>query len=257
MIDYHPDEARGWALDPPELAARVKGNTRAIVLCHPSNPTGAVYSRAELQAVLEIARRHELLVLSDEIYAKLLFGGAHVPTASLADDVPIVTFNGMSKAYLCCGWRLWWMTFSNLKRLPELKAAIGRLCDARLCAPTAQAIIPDALNGPQDHLDAMMRKLHARRDVIVSRLGRIPGLSVAKPEAAFYVMPRIDHPRVKDDEQWVLELLRETGVLFVHGSGFGQKPGTRHFRVVFLPPEDVLERAGDLVEQFMRAKYPL
>lgn len=252
---YYPDEAKGWVLDPEEIASRVTPRTRAIVLCNPNNPTGAVYPRAVLEGVLEVARRHRLLVVSDEIYAKLLFADRHVPTAALADDVPVITLDGLSKAYLACGWRVGWITFHNAHLMTGLKAAIRRLCDARLCAPgPMQAAIRPALEGPQGHIAEMVARMRERRDQVVERLARIPGLSVVPPGAAFYAMPRIDDARVKDDEQFVLELLRETGVLVVHGSGFGQRPGTHHFRFVYLPPPEVLSRALDQLEAFMRSR---
>jgi alanine-synthesizing transaminase len=258
VISYFPDEARGWALDPAEIESRVTPRTRAIVICNPNNPTGAVYSKESLEGLLEVARRHDLLVLSDEIYRKLIYERTHVPTASLARDVPVITFDGLSKGYLACGWRVGWMTFANPSRMGALKAAVLRLCDARLCSPgPMQAAIKPALEGPQDHVREAMGKLRARRDLVIERIGRIPGLSTVDPAAAFYAMPRVRHPRVQDDEQFVLELLRETGVLFVHGSGFGQLAGTQHFRLVFLPPLETLTRALDLLEQFMRTKYPL
>jgi alanine-synthesizing transaminase len=246
VVTYYPDEARSWAVDPEEIASRIQPSTRAIVLCNPNNPTGAVYPKEVLQGVLEIARRRKILVLSDEIYSKLTFDAPHVPTASLADDVPIITFNGISKAYLACGWRIGWMSFANAHLMTELKKAVLKLCDARLCSPgPAQATIRAALEGPHEHVREMMAKLRERREVLRRRIREIPGLSMVEPAAAFYAMPRIDHPGIKDDEKFVLQLLQETGVLFVHGSGFGEKPDTRHFRVVFLPQVDVLARAMD------------
>jgi alanine-synthesizing transaminase len=259
VVSYYADESKGWALDPAEVERSVTPRTRAIVICNPNNPTGAVYSREALEGVLEVARRHDLLVLSDEIYSKLTYEPrTHVPTASLTRDVPVITFDGLSKGYLACGWRIGWMTFANSDRMQALKSAVLRLCDARLCSPgPMQAAIKPALEGPQDHIPEMMRKLGERRDLVVKRIGGIPGLSLATPAAAFYAMPRIQHPAVKDDEQFVLELLRATGVLFVHGSGFGELPGTHHFRFVFLPPIQTLTRALDLLEGFMRERYPL
>ncbi len=255
---YYPDELQGWSVDPEEIASRITPKTRAIVLCNPNNPTGAVYPKEALEGVLEAARRHNLLVLSDEIYARLTFDQPHLATASLAKDVAIITFGGLSKTYLACGWRVGWMSFANSHLMPELKAAVLKLCDARLSSPgPAQAAIAPALEGNQDHLPEMMTRLRARREVLTTRVRGIPGLSLVSPGAAFYAMARVTHPEVSNDEQFVLELLRETGVLFVHGSGFGQRPGTHHFRVVFLPPAEVLERAFDKVEGFMRSRYPV
>ncbi|WP_257454736.1 aminotransferase class I/II-fold pyridoxal phosphate-dependent enzyme [Archangium lipolyticum] len=255
-VPYSLDEENGWSLDLEEIDALCTPGTRAILLCSPNNPTGAVLDRKVLEGLLEIARRRGLVVLSDEIYDKLLYDKAHVATASLARDVPIITFNGLSKAYVACGWRVGWLVFCNAHLMPELKGAVMRLADARLCSPAPQqyAIAP-ALEGPQDHIPEMMGRLRARRDLMVRRINAIPGLSVVEPAAAFYAMTRIQLPGVTSDEEFVLSLLRETGVLFVHGSGFGQKQGTHHFRVVFLPPEDILTAAFDRLEAFVRERY--
>jgi alanine-synthesizing transaminase len=257
-VPYMLDEDNGWSLDLEEIERLCTPGTRAILLCNPNNPTGAVLDRKVLEGLLDIARRHGLVVLSDEIYDKLLYDKSHVATASLATDVPIITFNGLSKAYLACGWRVGWLVFCNSYLMPELKNAVLRLADARLCGPAPQqyAIVP-ALQGPQDHIPEMMKRMRSRRDLMVRRINAIPGLSVVEPAAAFYAMPRLQLPGVTNDEQFVLSLLRETGVLFVHGSGFGQKTGTTHFRVVFLPGEQTLTTAFDRLEAFVRERYPL
>jgi len=254
VIPYHLDEARGWSVDAGELDRLVGPRTRAVVICNPNNPTGGLTDKAGLLQVLEVARRRGLAVLSDEIYDRLLYGAPHTPTATLAEDVPIITFNGLSKAYLACGWRVGWAIFSNRKLTQALRGAAMRLADARLCGPApAQYAVKPALEGPQDHIAQMMGKLRERRDVTVRRLNAIPGLSCVEPGGAFYAMPRLQLPGVTDDERFVIDLLHETGVLFVHGSGFGQAPGTQHFRVVFLPPPAVLERAFDKLEAFVRS----
>ena len=256
VIPYYLDEERGWSLNLAELDAAVGPRTKAVVVGNPNNPTGAVYDRETLLGLLEIARRRKLVVLSDEIYDKLVYDRPHVATASLATDVPVLTFNGLSKAYLACGWRIGWVVFGHSRLAPELRAAAMRLADARLCAPApAQHAIAPALEGPQDHIPTMMRKLRQRRDLVVSRLNAIHGISVVAPEGAFYMMPRVQLPGVTSDEAFVLQLLRESGVLFVHGSGFGQKPGTHHFRVVYLPQPEVLESACDLLDTFVRKHF--
>jgi len=257
-VPYSLDEDRGWSLDLTEIDALCTPGTRAILLCNPNNPTGAVLDRNVLEGLLEIARRRGLVILSDEIYDKLLYDKVHLPTASLATDVPIITFGGLSKSYLACGWRVGWLVFCNAHLMPGLKAAVLRLADARLCSagPPQYAIAP-ALEGPQAHLAEMMGRMRSRRDLMVRRINAIPGLSVVEPAAAFYAMPRLQLPSVTSDEDFVLSLLRETGVLFVHGSGFGQKAGTTHFRVVFLPPEDILTTAFDRLEAFVREHHPL
>lgn len=256
VIPYHLDEAHGWSIDVDALEKSITPRTRAIVIGNPNNPTGAVLERKVLEGMLEVARRHDLVVFSDEIYDKLLYDRAHLPTAALARDIPIITFNGLSKSYIACGWRIGWAVFHNTQLTADLRAATLRLADARLCAPAPQqyAIAP-ALEGPQGHITEMMAKLRRRRDLMVRKVNAIPGLSVVQPDGAFYGMPRIQLPGVTSDEQFVIELLRETGVLFVHGSGFGQPPGTLHFRIVFLPTEAVLEEAFDRLAGFVAKRY--
>lgn len=254
-IPYDLDEEDGWAPDVAEIERHIDDRTRAIIVCNPNNPTGGVASRESLERVLDIARRHDLLVISDEIYDKLLYDGVtHVATASLATDVPIVTVNGLSKAYLACGWRVGWLVLCHGAKGGEYARAVQRLTDARLCAPAPpQYTIAPALDGPHDHVAEMMGRLRERRDLMVRRVRAIDGLSVVQPGGAFYAMVRIDRQAFATDEQLVLKLLHEESVLFVHGSGFGEKPGTQHFRVVFLPPPSVLEPAFDALERFMRA----
>lgn len=254
-IPYQLDEGRGWALDALAIAPLITPKTRAIVLCNPNNPTGAVATREQLEAVLELARRHGLVVISDEIYDRLLLEGSHVPTATLAGDVPLITLNGLSKAYLAPGWRVGWLVINTPTLLADVAGAIQRLADARLCGPGPfQYAVKPALEGPQDHLVEVLGKLRSRREVTVRRLSAMPGVSLVAPRGAFYAMPSLTRPWAGGDEAFVLELVRSTGVLFVHGEGFGQKPGTQHFRVVFLPQENVLNEAFDRLEKFLASR---
>jgi alanine-synthesizing transaminase len=252
---YYLDEARGWALDAQALEAAIGPRTKAVIVCNPNNPTGAVATRQQLEAVLDVARRHRLVVISDEIYDRLVLEGEHVPTATLADDVPLVTLNGLSKAYLAPGWRVGWLAFHTPELLRDVASAVQRLADARLCGPGPfQYAVKPALEGPQGHLPEVLAKLRARRDLVVRRLGAMPGVALVPPRGAFYAMPSLTRDWEGGDEAFVLSLLRETGVLFVHGEGFGQRPGTKHFRVVFLPQEAVLNEAFDHLERFLRSR---
>lgn len=257
VIPYYLDEAHGWSLDLAEIESKITPRTRAIIIGNPNNPTGAVLERKVLEGLIEIARRRGLLIFSDEIYDKLLYDRPHVSTAALTQDVPVLTFNGLSKSYVACGWRVGWVVFCNSHLMTDLRAAVLRLADARLCGPAPQQFaIGPALTGPQDHIPKMMGKLRERRDLMVKRLNAIRGISVVQPDGAFYAMPRLQLPGLDSDEAFIMSLLRETGVLFVHGSGFGQKPGTYHFRVVFLPPLETLSAAFNRLEAFVHQHYP-
>ncbi|WP_255592140.1 aminotransferase class I/II-fold pyridoxal phosphate-dependent enzyme [Thermosulfurimonas sp. F29] len=257
---YYLREEAGWQPDPEEIEAKVNERTRAIVLINPNNPTGAVFSREVLLAIAEIARRHRLVILSDEIYDKLVFDGdRHHSIAALAPDVPVVTFNGLSKCYLAPGFRIGWGIVSGpAEVVSDYIEAIHKLARARLSTShPKQYAIPVALEGDQSHLPAVLEKLRRRRDLTYKMLNEIPGISCVKPRGAFYAFPRIEIPGVSDRE-FVRELILETGVVVVHGSGFGEVPGTAHFRVVFLPPEEVLERAytrlAEFAERFFRRR---
>ncbi|MGV8123668.1 MAG: aminotransferase class I/II-fold pyridoxal phosphate-dependent enzyme [Candidatus Xenobiia bacterium LiM19] len=252
---YYLDESQGWFPDISDMEKRINDKTKGIVFINPNNPTGAVYDRAILEEILKLARKHSLVVFADEIYDKLLFDKKHVSIASLCDDVPILTFNGLSKSYLAPGWRTGWMIINNLAIDDEYFASIRKLMDARLCsAGPQQFAVKAALEGPQDHIKATLDTLRVRRDLIHERLNRIPGMSCVKPEAAFYAMPRLDSDAWESDEKFVIELVKETGVLFVHGSGFDTKPGTKYFRVVYLPQTELLREAFDRLEDFMKAR---
>ena len=253
---YLLDEALDWQPDLDHLASRIFTGTRAIVLINPNNPTGAVYSRQTLETIAEHARRNNLVILSDEIYGELeLDGETHVSIAALAPDVPVITFGGLSKGYLVPGWRLGWAIVSG----PEMPLrpyieGMYKLLRARLSANHAiQFAVQPALEGPQDHLDEVLAKLRARRDLTVKWCNSIPCLSCVPPRAAFYAFPRLEIPG--SDEDFVKQLLIEKQVLVVHGSGFGQAPGSKHFRIVYLPPEAILERAYSALGDFMKEHY--
>lgn len=252
VVPYYLDESRGWRIDASDIAKRVTPKTRAVVVCNPNNPTGSVATTQELREVLDIARRQNLVVLSDEIYERLIFDGEPTSMGSLASDVAIIVLSGLSKAYLAPGWRVGWMAFANPALTQEIATAVGRLADARLCGPApAQHAVEPALFGSQAHLPPLRAKLRARRDLTVKRLNSIAGISVVEPKAAFYALPRLELPGLTSDETFVLGLLRETGVLFVHGEGFGQMPGSHHFRVVYLPEEAVLTEALEKLAHYV------
>jgi alanine-synthesizing transaminase len=254
---YFLSEENGWEPDVEDIAARINSRTKAILLINPNNPTGAIYSRQTLERVVELARRHNLLILADEIYDKLIIDEdcEHISIATLAPDLPVITFNGLSKAYLVPGWRIGWAVATGpAEALGDYLEAVYKLLRARLSAPHPfmHAIAP-ALEGPQDHLKEVRAKLRRRRDLTVAWAARTPRVSMVAPHGAFYAFPKLDIP--EDDIHFVTGLLKEKHVLCVHGAGFGQRQGTHHMRIVFLPQEEVLNQAYDAITEFISQRY--
>ncbi|MCA9522523.1 MAG: aminotransferase class I/II-fold pyridoxal phosphate-dependent enzyme [Myxococcales bacterium] len=249
---YYLDESNGWQPNLADIASKIDAKTRAIVLINPNNPTGSVCSRETLGGVIELAKAHDLVIFADEIYDKLLFDrGHHTSLASLDADVPVITFNGLSKSYLAPGFRIGWGIVSgDRRRLASYIEAINKLLRARLSANhPEQFAIATALLGDHSHLEPAIEKLQRRRDITVEMLNAIDGISCVAPKGAFYAFPKLEVEG--SDDEFVKGLLRETGVVVVPGSGFGQLPGTKHFRVVFLPPEQVLREAYQKIGEFM------
>jgi len=259
---YDLNEEDGWQPELADIKRKLTPHTRGIVLINPNNPTGSLCTREILEQIADLARRQNLIVFSDEIYDKLILDcdsrgkeTAHIAFASVAPDVPCVTFGGMSKNYLVPGWRIGWGIVSgDAAAVKSYVEGVHRLLRARLCANhPEQYSIKAALEGPQDHLVEVRRKLHSRRDLTQKWCESTPRVSCVAPRGAFYAFPRIDIP--ESDEVFVKELIRQKHVMVVHGSGFGQKPGTQHFRIVFLPDEQTLRRAYEGIGEFMRERY--
>lgn len=253
---YDLNEEDGWQPELADLERKLTPHTRGIVLINPNNPTGSLCTRQMLEQVAELARRHNLIVFSDEIYDKLILDGTpHIAFAAVAPDVPCVTFGGMSKNYLVPGWRIGWGIVSgDASAVKSYTDGVQRLLRARLCANhPEQYAIKAALEGPQDHLVEVQRKLCSRRDLTQKWCESTPRVSCVLPRGAFYAYPRIDIP--ESDEIFVKELIRQKHVMVVHGSGFGQKPGTQHFRIVFLPDETTLTKAYTGIGDFIQERY--
>ena len=242
---YYLDENNGWQPDIEDIKSKINDKTKAIVLINPNNPTGSLYTKEILLQIIDLALEHNLVIFADEIYDKLLFDGKkHISIASLNKDVSCITFGGMSKNYFVPGFRIGWGIVSGHKEiLSNYIEAVNKILRARLSAnhPEQYAIKP-ALESNQAHLVEAMAKLTKRRNITVDMLNAIPGISCVKPEGAFYAFPKIEL-QDKDDARFVSHLIKETGVVVVPGSGFGQVPGTNHFRVVFLPNEEILTKA--------------
>ena len=261
-VHYLCDEANEWQPDIEDIARKITPNTRGIVVINPNNPTGAVYSEAVLQKIVELAREHDLIIYADEIYDRILYDDAvHVPLGSLATDVLCITFNGLSKAYRLAGFRSGWLVVSGAKhRARSYIQGIEMLASMRLCANVpAMYAIQTALGGYQsiNDLVAPEGRLYQQREKAWSLLTRIPGVSCVKPKAAMYLFPKLDREiyPIEDDEQLVLDLLLEERILLVQGTAFNW-PDPDHFRIVFLPREDDLEEAIERLARFLE-KYRL
>lgn len=254
---YLCDEDSGWLPDLKDIEAKITANTRGIVIINPNNPTGALYPREILEGIVEIAQHHGLVIFADEIYDKVLYdGNTHTSIASLATDVLFVTFNGLSKNYRTCGYRAGWLIVSGDKSTAaDYIEGLNMLAGMRLCANVpGQLAIQTALGGYQsiDDLVSPSGRLCKQRDVAYHMLMAIPGVSCVKPKAAMYLFPKLDpqiYP-IKDDQQFILDLLLEEKVLLVQGTGFNWK-ATDHFRVVFLPNVDDLTEAIKRIASFL------
>ena len=256
-VHYLCDEAAAWAPDLADMASKITANTRGIVIINPNNPTGALYGNETLLGVIELARKHGLIIFADEIYDKTLFdGNKHTSIASLADDLLFVTFNGLSKNYRSCGYRAGWMVVSGDKRAAsDYIEGLNMLASMRLCANTpGQLAIQTALGGYQsiDDLVAPTGRLCRQRDLAYELLSAIPGVSVVKPKAALYMFAKLDREmyNITDDQQFAYDLLAQEKVLVVQGTGFNY-PTPDHFRVVFLPHEDDLRDAISRIARYL------
>ena len=257
-IAYRCIEEEGWQPDVNDIRKKISKRTKGIVVINPNNPTGALYSKKVIKEILDIAGEYQVPVISDEIYDDITFDGKQYATATLAKDVPIITFNGFSKVYLVPGWRIGYVMFHHSGELDEVQDAFMRIARSRLCANSVcQLACIQALKGPQDHIEKVNQKLRKRRDFSYKRLNEIEGISTAKPDGAFYIFPKIEAMEKglwKDDKEFVLDLLHEVHVLVVHGSGFCSTYGKGHFRAVILPQMETLEKAFDKLEQFMKKR---
>ena len=256
-VHYVCDESNGWMPDIEDIRSKITKNTKGIVVINPNNPTGALYSDELLMQIVELARKHGLIIFADEVYDKVLYDGVkHTPIASLSEDVLTLTFNSLSKSYRSCGYRAGWLVVSGDKKpAADYIEGLNMLSNMRLCANVpGQWAIQTALGGYQSINDLVGEggRLRKQRDLAYELITAIPGVTCVKPQAALYMFPRLD-PKVypiKDDQQFFLELLQETKVMLVQGTGFNWKT-TDHFRIVFLPHEDDLREAISRIAKFL------
>ncbi len=256
-VHYMCEEANGWMPDLADIRARITPRTKGIVVINPNNPTGALYSRELLQGIVNIAREHGLVIFADEVYDKVLYDGVqHTPIASLSEDVLTLTFNSLSKSYRSCGYRAGWMVVSGDKKpAQDYIEGLNMLSNMRLCANVpGQWAVQTALGGYQSIKELVGEggRLRKQRDLAHQLITAIPGVSCVKPQAALYMFPRLD-PKIypiANDQKFFLDLLEETKVMLVQGTGFNW-PSPDHFRIVFLPHEDDLREAIHRVARFL------
>ncbi|MBI4469465.1 MAG: aminotransferase class I/II-fold pyridoxal phosphate-dependent enzyme [Acidobacteria bacterium] len=254
---YELDPATGWQPSVAGVREQITNRTRALLLINPNNPTGAITPDPTTRALVQLAAEHRLLVIADEVYRELCFDRSFMPASLLALETgtPVITLESLSKTHLVPGWRVGWMRFTHPDAMPDLIRAITRLASGRLCSPTpAQYAVRPALEGSRAFLEVFMAEIRKRRDLAVAHVRAINGLSCAEPEAAFYVMVKAAMAGVATDEQFVLELLQATGVLVVHGSGFGARPEDGYFRMVYLAGKDTLDTAFGRIGEFLDAR---
>ena len=257
-VHYICDEESDWYPDLQDIESKITSKTKAIVVINPNNPTGALYPREILEGIVDIARRHELIIFSDEIYDRLVMDGLqHISTASLAPDLFCVTFSGLSKSHMVCGFRVGWMILSGNKAIAkDYIAGLNMLSNMRLCSNVpGQSIIQTALGGYQSVNEYIVPggRIYEQREFIHKALNEIPGVTCVKPRAAFYAFPKVDVKKfnITDDNQFALDFLRSQRVLVVPGSGFNWKQPD-HFRIVYLPRVEELEEATQKLARFLR-----
>ena len=255
-VHYICDEESDWYPDLQDIESKVTDRTKAIVIINPNNPTGALYPKELLERIVDIARRHQLIIFSDEIYDRLVMDGEeHISTASLAPDLFCVTFSGLSKSHMVCGFRVGWMILSGNKDIArDYMEGLNMLSNMRLCSNVpGQSIIQTALGGYQSVNEYIVPggRVYEQRDFIYKAINEIPGLSAVKPKAAFYIFPKIDVKKfnITNDVQFALDFLREKRVLIVPGSGFNWKQPD-HFRIVYLPRKEELSDACNKLKDF-------
>lgn len=256
-VHYICDEQAGWFPDPDDIRSKITKNTRGIVLINPNNPTGAVYSKEILLEIIQIAREHQLIIFSDEIYSKVIYDDAtHYPMSLLVDDLLVLTFDGLSKAYRICGFRMGWLMISGAKqKAKDYINGLEMLSSMRLCANVPmQHAIQTALGGYQSINELLVPggRLHDQRLTAWKLLNDIPGVSCVKPQGAMYLFPKLDIKKFKieDDQQFALDLLLQEKILIVQGTGFNW-PQPDHFRIVFLPRERELEESIGKIARFL------
>ena len=238
--------------DLDDIKSKITSKTVAICLISPNNPTGVVFNEKSLKELVDIANENDLYIICDEIYDQIVFDEQFVGIGKVANDSPVIVLNGFSKVHLMSGWRIGYIAFNSSSKLDLIRENLPKLARVRISTnlPVQYGAL-ESLRGPQGYISEFVSELKKRRDFVIKRLNSISGLSCSNPKGAFYAFPKIEHNKYKSDRDFVLDLLRTKGVLTVHGSGFGTKYGSGHFRLVFLPDIQTLDLALNNIEEFV------
>ena len=238
--------------DIDDIKSKITPRTVAICLISPNNPTGVVFNEKSLKELVDIANQNNLYIICDEIYDQIIFDEKFVGIGKVADDSPVIILNGFSKVHLMSGWRIGYIAFNQSPQLEEIRENLPKLARVRIATslPVQHAAL-ESLRGPQDYISTFVAEIKKRRDLVVKRLNEMPGISCSNPKGSFYAFPKIEDKRFGTDKEFVTKLLESKGVLTVHGSGFGEKYGSGHFRLVYLPSLEILGSAMDKIESFV------
>ena len=238
--------------DIDDIKSKITSKTIAICLISPNNPTGVVFNESSLKKLVELANQHNLYIICDEIYDQIIFDQKFVGIGKVAGDSPVIVLNGFSKVHLMSGWRIGYIAFNQSSKLDALRENLPKLARVRIATnlPVQYAAL-ESLQGPQGYIAEFVSEIKKRRDLVVKRLNSMPGLSCPNPKGAFYAFPKIEDNRFGTDKEFVQKLLESKGVLTVHGSGFGEKYGSGHFRLVYLPSLEILDSAMNKIEEFV------
>ena len=238
--------------DLDDIKSKITSKTVAICLISPNNPTGVVFNENALKELVDIANEHNLYIICDEIYDQIIFDDKFVGIGKVAGDSPVIILNGFSKVHLMSGWRIGYIAFNQSPQLESIREHLPKLARVRIATslPVQHAAL-ESLRGPQNYINDFVSEMKKHRDLVVKRLNEMPGLSCPNPKGAFYAFPKIEDNRFASDKEFVTKLLESKGVLTVHGSGFGEKYGTGHFRLVYLPSLEILDSAMNKIEEFV------
>jgi len=239
--------------DIDDIKAKISSKTVAICLISPNNPTGLIFDEKSLNQIVDIANEHNLYLICDEIYDKIIFDQEFTGIGKVAKDSPVIILNGFSKVHLMSGWRIGYIAFNDSKELNSIRENLPKLARVRISTnlPVQYAAL-ESLRGPQDYITKFVSEIKSHRDYVVKRLNKMNNISCSNPQGAFYAFPKIENNKFGSDKEFVLELLRQKAVLTVHGSGFGAQYGSGHFRIVYLPNMEILESAMNKIEDFVR-----